>query len=86
MGAVAPKTNKKAESLPLTQYFPCDQIKENEMSGACSTNKGEERCIQGFGGDPDGKRTLGRLRSRWDVSSKLDLKEVGWGHGLDRSG
>jgi hypothetical protein len=27
-----------------------DQIKKNEMGGACSTCGGEERCIQGFGG------------------------------------
>jgi hypothetical protein len=27
-----------------------DQIKKNEMGGACSTYGGEDRCIQGFGG------------------------------------
>jgi len=28
-----------------------DQIEMNEMGGACSTYGGEERCIQGFGGE-----------------------------------
>ena len=28
-----------------------DKIEKNEMGGACSTYGGEERCIQGFGGE-----------------------------------
>jgi hypothetical protein len=28
-----------------------DQIENNELDGACSTHGGEERCIQGFGGE-----------------------------------
>ena len=27
------------------------QIEKNEMGGACSTYRGEERCIQVFGGE-----------------------------------
>jgi hypothetical protein len=27
------------------------KIEKNEMGGACSTYGGEERCIQGFGGE-----------------------------------
>ena len=34
----------------LTKYCPGDQI-ENEMGGACSTDGGEERCVQGVGGE-----------------------------------
>jgi len=30
------------------------------MSGACSTHEEEERCVQGFGGKPGGKRPLRR--------------------------
>jgi len=26
---------------------------------------GEEKCVQGFGGKPEGKRLLGRRRCRW---------------------
>jgi hypothetical protein len=31
--------------------YSCDQIKENEMGGACGTYERQERCIQGFGGE-----------------------------------
>jgi len=37
------------------------------------------RCIQGFGGKPEGKKPLGRLRSRWKDNIKMDLQEVGCG-------
>ena len=47
---------------------------------------GEERCIQGFGGEPEGWRLLGKPRHRWKSSIKMDLREVGWGQGLDRFG
>jgi hypothetical protein len=33
-------------------------------------------------GRPEGRRPLGRPRRRWD-NIKMDLQEVGWGHGLD---
>ena len=32
------------------------------------------------------RRPLGRHRRRWEDNIKMDLLEVGWGHGLDRSG
>jgi hypothetical protein len=34
-------------------------------------------------GKLEGKRLLGRLRHRWKDNIKMDLPEVGWGHGLD---
>jgi hypothetical protein len=34
-------------------------------------------------GKPEGSRTLGRLRRRWEDNIKMDLQEVGWDHGLD---
>ena len=52
------------------------------MRGACSTHGGEERRIQGFGGEPEGKRPLGRPRRRWEDNIKMDLQEVGCG-GMD---
>jgi hypothetical protein len=42
-----------------------------------STYGGEEMCIRGFGGKPEGKRPLGRPRRRWEDIVKMDLKEVG---------
>jgi hypothetical protein len=35
----------------LTQYCLSDKIEKNEMGGACSAYGGEERRIQGFGGE-----------------------------------
>jgi hypothetical protein len=32
---------------------------------------------------PEGRRTLGRPRRRWESNFKMDLQEVGWGHVLD---
>ena len=29
----------------------CDKIEKNEMVGTCSMYGGEERCIEGFGGE-----------------------------------
>jgi hypothetical protein len=40
---------------------------------------GEERCIWGFVGKPEGKKTLGRPWHRWEDNIKMDLQEMGWG-------
>jgi len=37
-------------------------------------------------GKPEGKRLLGRRRLRWEDYIKMDIQEVGLGHGLDWSG
>ncbi len=34
-------------------------------------------------GKPEGKRQLGIQRRRWEDNIKIDLQEVGCGHGLD---
>jgi hypothetical protein len=36
-----------------------------------------ERHVQGFGAKPEGKRSLGRPRHRWEDNIKMDLQEVG---------
>ena len=35
--------------------------------------------MQGFGGETEGKRLLGRLRCKWPDNIKMTLQEVGWG-------
>jgi hypothetical protein len=30
-------------------------------------------------GKPEGKRSLGRVRRRWDDGNIMDLREIGWG-------
>jgi hypothetical protein len=33
-------------------------------------------------GRPERRRPLGRPRLRWEDHIKMDLQEVGWGHGV----
>jgi hypothetical protein len=37
-------------------------------------------------GKPEGRSTIGRPRCRWKNNIKIDVREVGWKHGLDGSG
>jgi hypothetical protein len=37
-------------------------------------------------GKPEERRPLRRPRRRLEDNIKIDLRQVGWGHGLDRSG
>ena len=34
-------------------------------------------------GKPEGRRPLVKPRLRWEDNIKMDLKELGWGHGMD---
>ena len=52
------------------------------MGGAHSTYGGEERRIRNFGGEPEGKRPLGRRRRRWEENITTDFQEVACG-GMD---
>jgi hypothetical protein len=49
------------------------------MGGPCSTYGGNVRRKQGFGGDPEGRRPLGRHGRRWEDNIKMDLEEDGCG-------
>ena len=51
------------------------------MGGTCGAYGEWERCAQGSGGEPEGKRPLGRPRRRWEDNIKMDLQEVGGGCG-----
>jgi hypothetical protein len=44
-----------------------------------------EEVHTGLMGKPEGRGTLEIPRRRWENNIKIDLREVGWGHGLDRS-
>jgi hypothetical protein len=55
----------------LTKYYSAVQIKKNEMDGTCSTYGGDERCIPGLVGKPDGMRLLGIPRH---IYGKIILK------------
>ena len=52
------------------------------MGGACSVY-GERGCLYRIlVGKPEGKRSLGRPRHRWEDNIKMDFQEVGCG-GMD---
>jgi hypothetical protein len=45
---------------------------------------GERRgAYRALVGKPEGRRPLERPRSRWDDNIKMDVREVGWGRGMD---
>ena len=41
----------KKSNYNVILFYSGDQIEKNEMGEACGTYGGEEKCIQGFGGD-----------------------------------
>ena len=49
--------------LLLTQYCSGDKIEKNEMGRAGHAYGGEERHVQGFGGEIGGKETI------WDTQA-----------------
>jgi hypothetical protein len=55
-------------------------IKSRRMRWAEHIARMEERsgAYRVLVGKPDGKRTLGRPRRRWENNIKMDLQEVGW--------
>ena len=73
----------KDDSVLFTKYHSGDQVKKTEKGRTCRTYGRDYRCIQGFSGE---RRSLGRPRSKWKDNIKMDIREVGWGHGLYRSG
>jgi len=48
--------NEEVNALYSYHYYSGDQIKKNELGGACGTHGGQEKCIQGYCGRADGKR------------------------------
>jgi len=60
-----------------------NQIKKNELGGACGTYGGEEDVCTGFWcGKPERKRPLRRPRRRWEDNVGMDLQKAGC-RGLD---
>jgi hypothetical protein len=43
--------NEELNDLYSPKYCSGDKIEKNEMCGACSMYWGDERCLQGFGGE-----------------------------------
>jgi len=45
------------------------------MGRARSAHGGEERCVEGFGGEPEGKRRLGRPRRKSKDNIRMKLQK-----------
>jgi hypothetical protein len=56
------------------------------MSWDFRTYWGEERCIQGFLGQPELKTQLGRPKRRWGIILKWIFNNFLSGYGLDKLG
>jgi len=50
------------------------------MGGASGIYGGEQKCVQGFGGETQWRE--GKSRHRWEDNIKMYLKEIGW-EGMD---
>jgi hypothetical protein len=63
----------------LRQIMLGDEIKGNEMDGACEMHGKVGKCLRKvFVGKPEGKRPLGRRRHRWEDNIRMRLREIRW--------
>ena len=56
-------------------YSSVPNVIRMTMSGTCGTHVGQERYIQWFGGEIDGKRSFWRPRIRWEYSIKMNIPD-----------
>jgi hypothetical protein len=64
-----------------------DQIKEDKMGGVCSAYSERRNEYKILAGNPEGTKSLGRPRNRWENNIKMDFGEIGFeGCGFDSSG
>jgi hypothetical protein len=66
-------------SVLLTVYLSGAQVNNTERGRACSTNGASRSVYRVLGGEPEGKRPLGRPWNSWEDNIKMDLREVRWG-------
>jgi len=62
-----------------SKYCSCDQIKKNEMGGACSTYGERRGKYWVLVGRPERKRPFRKPRWRWEDNINIDFQEVGCG-------
>lgn len=60
----------------FVKYYQDDQIKDDEMGRACSVQEEHENVYEILVGKPEGRRSLGRHRTRWEDNIKMHLKEI----------
>jgi hypothetical protein len=64
-------------------YCAGDEIEKHEMGVACGACWEGRVAYSFLVGKPEGKRPLGSYGPRWEDDIKMDLREVGWGYGLN---
>jgi hypothetical protein len=62
----------------LAKHNYNDQVKEDEMGRACSTNGEKRNAYSILVGKPEEKRPLERLRRWWVDNIKINLREIEW--------
>jgi hypothetical protein len=50
-------------------------MKVDEIGWTYSTHRIDEKCIQYFVVKPEGKRSLGRYRRKWEDNIKMNLRK-----------
>jgi hypothetical protein len=71
--------------LLITKYSG-DEVKKNETAGHAARMEQRRVSYRGSVRKRGDWRLLGRPKRKWEDDIKIDLQEVGWEHGLDRSG
>jgi hypothetical protein len=66
--------------IPFCKFFASRIVRWVGHIACVGERRGACRVLVG---KPEGNRPLGKPRCRWDDNIKIDLQEVGWGHGLD---
>jgi hypothetical protein len=66
------------EELNALYYSPniFQANKKNKLGGACSTYGEGRGAYRILVGRPEGRRSLGKPRRRWEDNIKMDLQEV----------
>jgi len=61
----------------FARYYYGDHIKEGNMGQTCTMHGRDEKFIQNFGWETEGKRQLRRPKHRCEDNIKMDLTEIG---------
>jgi hypothetical protein len=76
-GVVSPTPNPHPGGPGLCIYIPQrqggNQIKEDEIDGICGTNGRQEKCIENFSREPEG-----RTNRSWEDNIRMCLTEIRW--------
>jgi hypothetical protein len=63
-----------------------DQIKKNEIGGACRMYGGEERCVQDFNRKTLELKKTWKTQAKMELYFKINLQKIGWSGFLDKIG